>query len=304
MFRAAPVRLQVPATSANLGPAFDAAGLALSLVDDVYAQVADSGLDVDVAGEGAEDVRRDERHLVVKSMRAAFKEMGGQPRGLVLRCLNRIPHGRGLGSSAAAIVAGILAARELTVGGADRLPDEAVLELATSIEGHPDNVAACISGGFTLAWTEGGRPYVLRLDVNRAIIPVVLVPSTAVSTKKARGLLPETVPHRDAAASAGRAALLTAAMTTTPALLLSATEDRLHQSYRAPAMPRSASLVEKLRAEGIAAVISGAGPTVLTLTDAETADRVVAMAPKGWVGHRLTVEPRGAAVMPLDVRSG
>lgn len=156
-FRAAAVRVRVPATSANLGPGFDALGLSLGLYDDVVVRVADSGLHIDIAGEGAETLPRDESHLLVRSLRTAFDLLGGQPRGLEVVCANRIPHGRGLGSSSAAICAGIVAARAVTIGGDARLDDAALLELATEIEGHPDNVAACLLGGFTLSWMEGER---------------------------------------------------------------------------------------------------------------------------------------------------
>src|SRR3954463_13481991 len=136
-FRAAPVRVRVPATSANLGPGFDALGLALTLHDDVVARVTDSGLSVDVAGMGAATVARNARNLVVRAMRATFDRLGGKPRGLEVGGAHRIPHGRGLGSSAAAIVAGIVAARALVVGGSERMSDDDVLALATQLEGHP-----------------------------------------------------------------------------------------------------------------------------------------------------------------------
>lgn len=292
-FRAAPVQVQAPATSANLGPGFDSFGLALQLYDFVGAQVTDTGLVVDVAGEGADEVRRDKRNLVVSSMRAAFDVLGGQPRGLEVNCANRIPHGRGLGSSAAAIVAGILAARELVLGGPEKMPDDVVLRLAAQLEGHPDNVAACLLGGFTLAWTQadefGQTSTAVRLDVHPEVAPVAFVPDTKASTAKVRKLLPEQVPHHDAAANAARAGLLVQALTQRPELLLTATHDVLHQPYRASAMPRSAALVEKLRAAGVPAVISGAGPTVLALTTKERAAELAASAPK-WF-----------AVLPLDV---
>lgn len=299
-FRAAPVRVRVPATSANLGPGFDCAGLALALYDDVVVRVADSGLAVDVAGEGAEDLPRDKRHLVVRSLRAAFDRLGGQPRGLELVCANRIPQSRGLGSSSAAIVAALLAARALVLGGEDLLDDQAVLALATELEGHPDNVAACLRGGFTLAWTAADGPHALRLAPHRSLAPVAFVPTTRASTRKVRELLPATVPHADAAANSARAALLSYAVTTDPALLLAATEDRLHQHYRAPAMPRSFTLVEALRADGVAAVISGAGPTVLALTDDRSAEAVADRAPRGWTAHRLAVDAAGATLASLS----
>jgi len=298
-FRAAPVRVRVPASSANLGPGFDACGLALGLYDDVVVQVAESGVDCQVAGEGADRVAPGERNLIVKALRAAFTHMGGQPRGLALRCANRIPHGRGLGSSAGAIVAGVLAARALVVGGNERLDDLAVLRLASAMEGHPDNVAACLLGGYTIAWSDPDGVRAITLPVPDQVVPVVFVPVTQVATAKARRLLPEQVPFEDAARSAGRAALLTAALCGRPDLLLAATEDQLHQKYRTAAMPRSAALVDKLRAEGVAAVISGAGPTVLALTDAASAAHVQTQAPRGWSAERLDVEQGGARIVPL-----
>jgi homoserine kinase len=300
-FRAAAVRVRVPATSANLGPGFDAFGLALGLYDDVVVRVADAGLHVDIAGEGAGNLARDENHLVVRSMRAAFDVLGGQPRGLEVVCANRIPHGRGLGSSSAAICAGIVAARAVTTGGAERLGDAALLELANEIEGHPDNVAACLLGGFTIAWTDAGAAHAVRLDPHSGVVPVVFVPGRPVLTETARGLLPRTVPHVDAAANAGRAALLVEAITRSPELLLAATEDRLHQEYRAPAMPESVALVHRLRAEGVPAVISGAGPTVLALAEAGTADKVARLAGDGWAANRLALDAQGASVLPLAV---
>lgn len=300
MFRAAPLRVRVPATAANLGPAFDAAGLALALYDDIVVQVSESGLDVQVAGEGADTVQAGERHLVVKAMRAAFKVLGGQPRGLALRCANRVPHGRGLGSSAAAIVSGIVAARSLVVGGTDRMDDLALLRLAVSMEGHPDNVAACLLGGFTVAWTDPTGVRAVSSAVAAAVVPVALVPTTAVSTAKARRMLPDTVPFTDAAHSAGRAALLSIALTARPDLLLAATEDRLHQQYRAEAMPRSAALVERLRQAGLPAVVSGAGPTVLALASAGTSAKAAAAAPRGWEVHELAVDSGGATILPME----
>jgi homoserine kinase len=292
------VRVRVPATSANLGPGFDALGLALGLHDELRARVSDDGLSIDVHGEGGELVARDESHLVVRAMRRTFDVLGDQPGGLVLECHNRIPHGRGLGSSAAAIVAGVLLARALVVDGPVRLPDGEVLALASDLEGHPDNVAPCLLGGLTVAWVRGTARAVRR-DLDPGIVPVALVPPFTASTELARGLLPPTVPHADAAFTAGRAALLVIALTGTPQALLDATDDRLHQAYRAPAMPDTVRLIEQLRAAGRAAVISGAGPTVLVLARGEVeAESVLAAAPHGWTGLALPVDPTGAEVHP------
>ena len=302
MFRAAPTRVRVPATSANLGPGFDAFGLALTLYDDVVAQVSDdAGIRVDVHGEGADTVPRDHRHLVAKAMLRGFDALGGRPRGVDLVCANRIPHGRGLGSSSAAIIAGLLLARALVVGGDERLPDAALLELAVTLEGHPDNVAACLYGGVVVAFTRSsGETDVLRLSAAPGIVPVVCVPSTAVPTKRARALLPETVPHADAAFNAARAALLVPALTSRPDLLLEATDDRLHQPYRRAAYPRTGDLVAKLRAVGIPAAVSGAGPTVLALADATSAPTVAGLAGARFATSVLEVDAEGGRLVPLD----
>jgi homoserine kinase len=291
-FRAAAVRVRVPATSANLGPGFDAFGLALGLYDDVVVRVADSGLHVDIAGEGADTLARDEKHLVVRSLRTAFDLLGGQPRGLEVVCANRIPHGRGLGSSSAAICAGIMAARAVTIGGPAVLDDTVLLELATEIEGHPDNVAACLLGGFTLAWRTGDKVDAVRLPVSRDVTPVAFVPGSKSSTAKARRLLPDVVPHADAAVNAGRAALLVEALGRRTDLLMPATEDLLHQPYRAEAMPRSATLMKALRDKGIPAVVSGAGPTVLAFGGADF------HAGRGWTATPLPVAD-GAEVLAV-----
>ncbi|WP_433328187.1 homoserine kinase [Spirillospora sp. CA-294931] len=297
------VTVRVPATSANLGPGFDSLGLALALFDDVTAELDPDapGLSITVEGEAPEVAERGERHLIVRVLHQAFEmldalapEPSGPPIGLRLHCVNRIPHSRGLGSSSAAIVAAIIAARHLHPHG-ELLDDERALRLATEIEGHPDNVAPCLAGGLTVAWTGPDGPRLVRLDP--AVTQVVaFVPEQRLATEQARGLLPSTVPHRDAAANAGRAALLIAALTRDPSVLLDATEDRLHQRYRAPAMPESAALLERLRGNGVPAVISGAGPTVLAFTTASQVDSIGLEVGNGWHIHPLDVAPHGARV--------
>ena len=300
-FRAAPVRVRVPATSANLGPGFDALGLALSLYDDVVVRVTDEpGLSVDVAGMGAATVARNARNLVVRAIRTTFDRLGSKPRGLEVVCANRIPQGRGLGSSAAAIVAGIVAARTLVVGGHERLDDAATLALASELEGHPDNVAACLLGGLTLSWTDESGAHATSLDVSTSLAPVALVPGSSSSTKATRRLLPDTIPHVDAAHSAARAALLIEALRRKPALLSVATEDRLHQPYRAEAMPRTAALLAELRDVGLPAVVSGAGPTVLVLTTTKTRDQALAFSRRGWSALAMDIDRQGAQVLPLQ----
>jgi homoserine kinase len=290
------VTVSVPATSANLGPGFDALGLALDFRDRVTAEVTGGGAEITVTGPGAGQVPLDERHLVHRSMVRAFEHMGCPVPGIRLHCDNRIPHGRGLGSSSAAIVAGVCAARGLVAGGSLLMDDEAVLALASQIEGHPDNVAPALYGGFTIAYGVDGTFRATAVSVDPRVQAVAFVPPDPVETTVARGLLPATVSHADAAANAGRAALLVAAVSRQPELLLTATEDRLHQDYREPAMPATLRLVRELRATGLPAVVSGAGPTVLVLTDATQVEAVAARVPAGWEVLRLQVDRRGAQV--------
>lgn len=290
------VRVTVPATSANLGPGFDSLGLALALRDELVAEVTDDGLQVEVVGPGAERIPRDESHLVVRAMRTGFAAMGQQPPGLRLVCHNVIPHSRGLGSSSAAIVGGLALARALVAGGALLLDDDAVLDLAADMEGHPDNVAPALVGGFTIAGRTQDRWFAVPSGVDPRVVPVVFVPDDAVPTSHARRLLPDSVPHRDAAGNAGRAALLVAALAARPEMLLPATEDLLHQDYREPAMPASLALVRELRADGVPAVVSGAGPSVLALSDAAAADGLLGRCPQGWHVQRLEISSSGVTV--------
>jgi len=284
-----PVTVSVPATCANLGPGFDSFGLAVDLRNSVTAEVVPHGLHVDVEGESADLVARDESHLVVRAARATFALLDMAVPGLRIACCDRIPHARGLGSSAAAIVAGICAARALVTGGDHLLDAAAVLRLAAELEGHPDNVAAAVYGGFTVAWCDDTGARAVRLEPQ--VGAITLVPDEPVSTATARGLLPASVAHADAAWTAGRAGLLVAAVTGHPHLLLAATDDRLHQAYRAPAMPRTAALVARLRAAGVAAMVSGAGPTVLVLHAGDPPDLP---ALRGWVQQPMRVDLRGA----------
>lgn len=293
-----PVGVSVPATTANLGPGFDSLGLALEYRDELTAQVLETGLEVVVEGEGVDGVPLDESHLVVRTIMRTLALLDAEAPGLRLVCRNRIPHARGMGSSSAAIVAGVWLGRALVPGGAELLDDDAAFRLAADIEGHPDNVAPAWFGGFTIAGHDDGW-FAVGSPVDPRIETVVLVPPTPLSTEAARGLLPASVPHADAAADAGRAALVVAALAQRPDQLLRATHDRLHQEYRRPAMPESLALIDRLRAAGVPAVVSGAGPTVLALVS-RTADAglphpddVVAHCPAGWASHVLAVAPAG-----------
>jgi homoserine kinase len=302
-YKATPMQVQVPASAANLGPGFDALGLALELRDIYVAQILDDeGFDVDVTGEGADEVKKDGKHLVIKAMMAGFEFMGGKPRGIALRALNAIPHGRGLGSSAAAIVGGLSLARGLVLSGSNLMSDDDLIALATDMEGHPDNIAAAALGGATISWMEDRASVATgcasRFSVDPSVRALVFLPHTQLSTGKARRMLPETVPHKDAAINAGRAALLVHALSVHPELLFAATEDHLHQEYRREAMPRSVDLVRKLRGAGVAAMISGAGPSVLVLhagTNAEH-DDIVRSAGEHFTPMDLEVATTGATV--------
>ena len=284
------VSVSVPATSANLGPGYDALGLALEIRDFVTAQFTDDNkITVEVTGQGAGKLPTDGTHLIAKTIIDACKAFGTDVTGLHVECKNAIPQGRGLGSSAAAIVAGLVLASELTYA---RASEDELLQMANAIEGHPDNVAACLLGAMTIAWLEDdGKANSVSMNVHPDISPVLAIPQTELDTHKARGLIPESIPHVDAAFNAGRAALLVAAMIGDPDFLLEATEDKLHQPFRAQAYPESMELVAQLREVQIAACISGAGPTVIALS---TSDQV-ALASEIIAKSGFTAAPVGVA---------
>jgi homoserine kinase len=303
-FKANPIQVQVPATAANLGPGFDSFGLAFGMHDRYVAQILDEGgLDIDVTGEGSADVPRTDKNLLVKAMYKGFDYLGGKPKGLAVRALNVIPHGRGLGSSASAIIGGLVLARSLVLTGTEKMSDEALLNLATEMEGHPDNVAAALFGGATIAWqdTSHGKSiaHAVHIPVDPRIKVMAFIPATPLATKKARSLLPESIPFVDAQRNSTNTALLTQALTIRPDLLFAATEDFLHQTYRQEAMPSSFALMTKLRAAGVAAIISGAGPTVLAL-HTEGDDETLQLSRAGgakFEGKSLEIASRGATLL-------
>jgi len=303
-FKANPIQVQVPATSANLGPGFDSFGLAFGMYDRYVAQILDEGgLDIDVTGEGSDEVPRTDKNLLVKAINKGFDYLGGRPKGLAVRALNVIPHGRGLGSSASAIVGGLVLARSLVLTGTDKMSDEALLNLATEMEGHPDNVAAALYGGATIAWQDLVKAksvaHAVHLPVDPRIKVMAFIPASALATSKARKMLPESIPFADAQRNTSNAAIMTQALTIRPDLLFTATEDFLHQSYRQEAMPSPFALMTKLRAAGIAAFISGAGPTVLAL-HTEGDDETTQLARAGgakFEGKSLEIASRGATLL-------
>jgi homoserine kinase len=288
------VMVEVPATSANVGPGFDCFGLALDWRERVSLAVIERGYQIEVSGEGAAELPRDESHLIVRSALVGLADLGAVAPGLWLACRNTIPHGRGLGSSSAAIVAGLLAAAGLAQVQVTR---DWLLGHANAIEGHPDNVAAAIYGGFVLAYEGRAGVRAAQAHIDASIGAALFIPETSVATTAARGLLPETVPHVDAAANSGRAALLVHALASEPDLLYDATCDWLHQGYRETAMPRSYELMKSLRGQGFAAMISGAGPSVLVL--GRQAD-LVALQDQQAAGFSLRPSGIGSAAAILE----
>jgi homoserine kinase len=300
------VTVRVPGTTANLGPGYDSLGLALALHDTLTVESLESEeLLFDLRGEGADTLPRDASHLVIRAMETAFERLGFRHGGLKVTAENVNPHGRGLGSSASAVVAAVSAANAL-VPEASRRGKDWILQLTSELEGHPDNVAPAIFGGLALSWQDSDQYSSTSATVSETVVPVVAVPDFELSTEAARALLPASIGHHAAAMNAGRAALLIHALTSKPEFLLAGTEDYLHQSYRAEAMRPSAALIAALRAAGHAAVVSGAGPTVLVLADGQAeAAAVVAFIEEftaantpdiGWRVLKLAVDVEGAKV--------
>lgn len=302
------VAVKVPATSANLGPGFDCMGLALDLWDEVSVHATTGPTSVVVEGEGAGSVEQGEDNLVVRALRLALDRAGAPQVGVRMRCTNRIPHLRGLGSSASAIVAGVTLARAL-IGDADVLGRQEILTIGSQMEGHPDNVAPAVFGGATVSWMneETSEVGTLRLSPPEGIEPVVFIPDFELSTATARAALPETIAHVDARFNVARAAALAALLSGQAqasggadlhALLMEATRDRLHQEQRRGAMEPSLALVDWLRGAGYAAVVSGAGPTVMSL-EPVGADIRRDAARSGW-----RVLPLGVAASGVQITRG
>lgn len=263
----------VSASSANLGPGFDSIGLALSLSDEIVVETTDSGLVVVVEGEGAEQVPRGPEHLVVRAVECGLRAAGVRAPGLVVRCRNAIPHSRGLGSSAAAVVGGLAAANGLVAQSDSKpLSDAQLIQLSSEFEGHPDNAAAAVLGGAAVSWIDasGDRPRysAVPLRLHPDIRLYCAIPQERSLTAETRVLLPAQVSHDDARFNVSRAALLVVALTERPDLLMPATEDVLHQPQRAPAMPGSAEYLRLFRRNNVSATLSGAGPALIALSTA------------------------------------
>jgi homoserine kinase len=286
----------VAASSANLGPGFDSIGLALSLYDEIIVETTDSGLVVEVEGEGAGELALGSGHLVVRSVQCGLQAAAVSAPGLKVRCRNAIPHSRGLGSSAAAVVGGLAAVNGLVAqAGSTPLSQSELIQLSSEFEGHPDNAAASVLGGAVVSWTDrsahppGFSAVPLRIHPDIHLFPAI--PEQRSSTAEARVLLPAQVSHDDARFNVSRAALLVVALTERPDLLMAATEDVLHQPQRAAAMPASAEYLRVLRRYNMAAVLSGAGPAVIALSTASElpAEVVEYGAANGFAVSEMTV---------------
>lgn len=281
------ISVSVPATTANLGPGYDCLGLALGVADTLEVETTvDAAVTVKVTGEGAATLPTDASHLIARTILERWAELGLEACGLVIRATNVIPHGRGMGSSAAAIVSALTAADALAPAEM-RCGTEGIFQASARWEGHPDNVAPAVYGGLTISWEEDGDFRTVSAPLHPDIVPVIAIPEIELSTHAARGLLPATVPHATAAANAARAALLMHALANDPALLLDGTVDYLHQGFRAPAMAPSAALISALRAGGFPAVVSGAGPTVLVLAP----DAAAAAAAQVLISAHIAADP-------------
>jgi homoserine kinase len=270
-------------------------GLAFDLWDEIEAKAVTGPSRVVSRGEDLGHVAAGRPSLVLESAQRALERVGAPPVNLELNCFNRIPRGKGLGSSAAAEAAGALIVRGL-IANPSVLNAGRVFQLTTEFEGHPDNAAPVVFGGATVAWMTGKRARVAQLQIDPAISAVALIPDAEMATAIARKALPTRVPHVDARFNLGRAALLVHALTADPSLLLEATEDRLHQPYRAQMMPATGEMVAQLRAAGHAAYISGAGPAVLVLTT----DPDSVPEPGGWRFLRLPLASHGGTVSRVE----
>ena len=280
----------VPATVANLGPGFDSLALAVTLANEVEIDT-EARPAVVVQGEGADELPADASNLVFRSMAFLAREAGGALPPFRLTCRNEIPVQRGLGSSASAVVAGLLLADRLVGSGLD---GDRMLELAVDIEGHPDNVAACLRGGMAIAFLSASGWRTERLEPHPALRPVLLVPTgERMATDDARRMLPREVPLGDAVFNISRAALVVVALTARPDLLPNALEDRLHQGRRLRLVPGAAALFQELRDRGIPVCVAGSGPSLLAF---ERHDSPVPDLGGAWRVLRVGVDGAGARV--------
>jgi homoserine kinase len=298
----AAVKVQVPATVANLGPGFDALGVAVQMHLHIDIEPRRDSIEVMVEGEGAEQLPADQTNLVIRAMNKFFDHVGRRPPGYAVGVRNPIPLASGLGSSAAAVVGGLTAARAIT---GRTVPQAEMIHLATEMEGHPDNVMPAFLGGLVVCYggaTPGDLRH-LRLEPSDRLVPIIAVPRGGFSTSEAREALPSDVAFADAQFTASRAALLVAALTTGSGadVLADAMEDRLHEPHRLKLMPETAAVHGELRDAGVPVSLAGAGPSLLIVvprpeaaTRAEQVRRVCRARDAGWRVFVSEWEPQGA----------
>ena len=302
----AAVTVRVPATIANLGPGFDALGVAIGIHLTIEVEPRRDSVDLSIEGEGADELPSDDSNLVLAAMNAFFEHVARRPPGFAVRIKNPIPLASGLGSSAAAVVGGLTAARALT--GA-RVPQTEMIQLATRLEGHPDNVLPALLGGLVVCYEalETAELRYLRLDPSERLVPVVCVPPEGFSTEKAREVLPDNVTFEDAQFTASRAGLLVGAVVSGAGaeVLGEAMSDRLHEPHRLQLMPETAELHARLRETGLPVAVAGAGPSLLLIvprtevaTRAEQIRRVCRSRDAGWRVFVSDWEPQGATSAP------
>lgn len=260
------VRVRVPATTANIGPGFDCLGMAVDMYNTIEVEEWDEGLHIEVRGQGCHEVPRDHTNLVYSAMNRIFDEVGYRPKGIRMVLTNDIPVARGLGSSAACIVGGMVAANAL-MGFKLGLPE--LMRLAVQADGHPDNVVPAVVGGVTAACLEGNEVVYIKMDPPTGIRLVVMIPDFELNTTKARQVLPNAVPLKDAVFNISRTAILVASFLTGRSDMLAiATQDRLHQPYRKALIPHWDDIffyASKYGAKGV--FLSGAGPAIIAIVE-------------------------------------
>lgn len=299
---AAAVRVRVPATVANLGPGFDALGAAVRMHLEIEIEPRRDSIEVMVEGEGAEQLPQDDTNLVIRSMNTFFDHVGRRPPGFAVRVKNPIPLASGLGSSAAAVVGGLFAARAVT---GRTVPQSEMVQLATSIEGHADNVLPALLGGLVVCYRDAAQSELryLRLDPSDRLVPIIAVPREGFSTTTARQALPNDVTFEDAQFTASRAALLVAAITSGAGsdVLADAMDDRLHEPHRMKLMPETSAVHQEIKAARLPVALAGAGPSLLIVvprpeaaTRAEQVRRICRARNAGWRVFVSEWEPLGA----------
>jgi len=270
-------KVKIPATTANLGPGFDSLGMALKLYNYVEMGEIPEGLEIDIEGEGADVIARDETNVVYEAAKTVFAKAGRTPKGLAIRLINNIPVARGLGSSAAALVGGVMAANCLL---GEPLDADTLLQIAVEMEGHPDNVAPAFLGGVVVSAFMDGKVVCRKIATPEGLLGVVAIPHFHVSTAEARGVLPASIPMSDAVYNLSRSSLLVTAFANNDFnLLASVMHDRLHQPYRTGLIPGLQTVFEAAREAGALGVaLSGSGPTVIAFTQERPREVARAMA--------------------------